>query len=229
MIEVSTALARFVLAEAPAIPPPVPRAEVYRRLVRTNFDTVITNAFPVTEEVLGEGNFGRLIAAFLDAGGAKTSFFREIPGDFVEWVSAIEHPYADLMQYEWLDLLAQRHPADLDAIARSSADLIRPNPTMQIGVYRRPVHLIGREEPSPEPYAAEMAYLVWRRPIDDEIEFHRAGLLMASALAHAACEPASVGELAVRVHPRAPELALEDIARALDELCGDLRRRDGLI
>lgn len=223
------AIARFILAAAPPDVAPIPRAAVYRMLVRNSLRGVVAEAFPVTAEVIGDDGLLALIDAFLDAGGPTTAFFRDIPGDFVAWAEATDAPNADLIAWEWLELLAARHPADLDALPRADASLVRPNPTMQMAVFRRPVHLMGEDERDPAPFAVPMAFLVWRRPGTDETSSHRVGLLIARALAAASEAPDSVAALAARVAAETPGLPVEEIERSLRAACRDLRAEDGLI
>ncbi len=212
------ALARYFLAEAEGHST-LPRAPVYRSLVRGSLKNAI----------IGDEGFETLVERFLDAGGPSTSLYRDIPGDFVRWALESEHALADLMQWEWLEIVAARHPADLDAMAPLDEGLIRPNPTMQIALYQRPVESIDAETPDPDPFDAPVAYLVWRRPKTDAIESEQVGLLIARALALASESPSTVAELASQVAAEAPGLEAEAIERALDETCRALRGRDGVI
>jgi hypothetical protein len=227
----SADLARYFLAKEPGEPPELQRAAVYRRLVRANLRSGAAYAFPATRSLLGEDGFTALIADFLEAGGPRTSFYHDIPLDLVGWAEAAEHPLADLLQWEWLRIVAGRHPADLDALAAEpgTGGEIRPNPTMQIGVYSRPVEKISPETPEPEPYASVMAYLVWRRPETDRIETHKVGLLLARALALAAEAPATADVLADRLAAEIAGIDRSAILESLAALERELRERDGVL
>lgn len=219
----------LLAADAPSGLPS--RVAVYRRLVRENLRTVVDNAFPVARAILGARFDAELFDGFLADGGPRTSYYRQIPGDLVAWALAREHPYADLLHYEWLELLAARHPADIDAPATDDGR-VRPNPTLQMGVYGRPVHVMSREQPDPAPFAAPSAYLVWRRPRTDEVVFHRVGLVIARAIelaSRAAGDgaPLTAAELAERVAVEAG-LAPPVIRAALDAALAELRSREGI-
>jgi hypothetical protein len=213
---------------------PRSRADVYRRLVRANLGAVIGNAFPVARAIYGARLDAELITPFLAAGGPSTSYYRQVPGDLVRWAVQAEHPHADLLHYEWLELVAARHPADVDAwhIAprpSASADAPSPvdlNPTLQLAVYTRPVHLISADRPSPEPFATPSAYAVWRRPRSDVVVFHRLGLLLARALEHALAVPQPVDEL-VRTVATEARLDAAVIATALAAVVRELAGREG--
>lgn len=223
------ALAAFVLAEQPGDVLPIARAPVYRRLVRNTLREVLKSSLPITRKVLGEEGFEALFSRFLAAGGPKTSFYHAIPGDLVSWALETEEPQADLMHYEWIELLAARHPADLDAIDRSPSEQVRPNPTMQLGIYLRPVHQISESNPTPEPLRAPSAYLVWRRPVTDQVVFHRAGLLIARVIELASEQPLTAAELVERARAEAPGIDRAELHRAVGESLAQLAERDGVL
>lgn len=211
-------LAAYFRGEGPA--PALERAALYRRLVHDNLGAVIDNAFPVTRAILGERFGPEVFEPFLSAGGPATPYYREVPGELVAWAQAASHPWADLLHYEWLELVAARHPADVDAPVAPDGS-IRPNPTLQLGVYGRPVHLLSAARPEVPPFPAPSAYLVWRRPRTDQVVFHRVGLVVARALELAAAEPLGLEALAVRVAAEArldPSVIRASLASTFDEL-----------
>ncbi len=235
------AFERYLRAREDSGVPPMPGAEVYRRLMRANLQTVIDNAFPVTRRILSAKDFGDLYAAFLEDRGPSTPYYREVPGDFVAYAESVEHPYADLLDYEWVELVARRHPAKIEANPPGGAIAplnspspitppagLRANPTLQIRIYSRPVHEMSEALPRPEPFDVPMAYLIWRRP-DEEVVFHRAGLIIARAveLLLEAEAPLELGDL--RRH-LASETGLpeRDLDRALREAFQEIARRDGI-
>jgi hypothetical protein len=223
------ALAEYFLAREPSQLPAVERIDVYRRLVRANLRSVISNAFPETREVLGPEKFELLFEEFLHAGGPNTPFYRDIPGDLVSWAGTLEHPLADLLQWEWLETTAARHPADLELLPPIDPLLIRPNPTMQLAVYSRPVDEFSAENPQPQPFSSPMAYLVWRRPRTDETETHRVGILLARGLALAAEQPQTAEAIAELLSAEAPGLDRSVILSSLREVERELRSREGIL
>jgi len=221
-------LVRSVLSRSP-IPVELPGAEVYRGLVRNNLRGVIKNAFPVSIEVEGDASFEARIEDFLDARAPSTSLYRDIPGDLVQWALEEALPLADLMHYEWLEIVAARHPAELDELTPGEPDEVRLNPTMQFGMYQRKVHLLSAERTELEHESVPVVYLVWRRPVTDEIAFHRVGLLLARALAHAQVHGGPQGALVERLLQEHPSLDAEEVAERLSETLDQLRERDGVL
>jgi len=217
-------LIRYALARRPE-PVALPRAEVYRGLVRNNLRAVIENAFPVTIEVLGDEAFDGLYADFLEERSPATHLYRDIPGDVVRWALESDVPEADLMHYEWLELLAARHPADVDALDPSLDGRIRLNPTLQLGVYQRHVHELSAERRSVPPLQGPVAYLLWRRAVTDEVVFHRLGLLLARVLAYAQLEPAYPELLVDRLISDQPGLDRDAVLVALRPTLTVLRER----
>jgi hypothetical protein len=212
-----------------SLPVELPRADVYRGLVRSNLRAVIRNAFPVTIEVEGDAQFEERITDFLEALGPSTSLYRDIPEDVVEWALESALPFADLMHYEWLDLVAARHPADLDGIERRDSDEVHLNPTLQFGMYQRQVHLLSEQHPELATQTAPVIYLVWRRPRTDEVAFHRVGILLARALAHAQVTPGDPASLVDRLMAEQPTLERAAVSESLTETLALLRARDGVL
>ncbi len=227
-MSVDVQLVRSTMARD-AIDIELPRAEVYRGLVRGNLRAVIRNAFPVTAEVLGDEAFEGIFVDFLHAGGPRTSLYRDIPGDVVDWALEASLPFADLMHYEWLELVAARHPAELDHLASETSAEVRLNPTLQFGMYQRQVHLLSAARPELEPEAAPIVYLVWRRPRTDQIAFHRVGLLLARGLAYAQVHGGDAPSLVSRLLQDHPELDRVDVAARLSETLEAMRERDGVL
>jgi hypothetical protein len=221
-------LVKSVLGREP-IPVELPRAEVYRGLVRSNLRAVIRNAFPVTIEVEGDGQFEARIADFLEARGPSTSLYRDIPEDVVQWALESALPLADLMHYEWLELVAARHPADLDTQEAMGSQEVHLNPTLQFGMYQRQVHRLSAQSPEMAIQSAPVIYLVWRRPRTDEIAFHRVGILLARALAHAQVTPGDPESLVDRLLAEEPTLERDAVSKSLTDTLALLRARDGVL
>ncbi|MFO0723473.1 MAG: putative DNA-binding domain-containing protein [Myxococcota bacterium] len=211
---------RYLRARLPSPELPMPGAEVYRRLMRANMLAVIENAFPVARRILGEAGFAELFSEFLEKAGPKTPYYRQIPGDFAAWALATEHPLADLLDYEWVELVAARHPAD---VIPSAPERLTINPTLQIRIYGRPVHEMSAESPSPDPFEVPVAYMVWRRG-DESVVFDRAGLIIARAVELLAEEPLNLSLLAARLQS---ETGL-DVSAALRSALLNMRAREGL-
>jgi len=218
-------LVRYALAAEPP-ETALPQAEVYRELVRQNLFAVCHNAFPVARDVLGDDGFQGLFSDFLEAGGPTTSLYRDIPGDLVDWALDAAVEMADLLHYEWLELVAARHPANLTEWSGETVGLVAVNPTMQVGVYDRHVHTISADTPAPPRLNHLTAYLVWRRS-DDEVCFQRVGLTVARAVALAHDAPRSPDNLAQALQDGEGSDTTE-LAASLGAVFAELAARDGL-
>lgn len=201
-----------------------PRVALYRRMVRENLRTVLDNAFPVTRGALGPEAWSGLVDAALEGGGPRSPLYSAAPAALVAYARGSGHAYAELLDYEWLELLAARHPAELDVLPADGHETL--NPTMQLGVYTHAVERVRDDAPTLEPLAAPTAYLVWRRPHTDEVVFHRAGLVLARALELWAERGVSA---AVATVADESGLAPDVIQRALDEGLAALRAREGVV
>jgi len=208
---------------------PTQRAAVYARLVRSNLVSVIEEAFPVTRQILADSAFESRIQRFLVQAGPTTYFYRDIPRDFLHWVQAETLSYSDLMAYEWLQFEAARHPVDLALLEPIKETVIRPNPTMQIGVYERAVHAMDPNNPSPEVFAQPMAYLVWRRPHTDAIAFQRVGLAVARFLGLASTGAQTLDELCNVLETEGTLSSAKEVGPVLAAVVQELRARDGLL
>jgi hypothetical protein len=217
------ALYARLTSPAPHVDDP-PRVELYRRMVRENLSTVFDNAFPVTRGALGPEAWAALVDATLAGGGPRSPLYSAAPAALVAHTRETGHAYAELLEYEWLELLAARHPADLDALSADAPETL--NPTMQLGVYMHAVERVRDAAPALERLAAPTAYLVWRRPRTDEVVFHRAGLVLARALELWAERGVDAAVAAV-----AGESGLmpDGIRRALDAGLAALRAREGVV
>ena len=217
----------YLLERQPAAPP-IAGAEVYRRLTRANLESVIENAFPVSLELVGQETFDDIVAAFLEAGGPSTPLYRDVPGDFVTWALESQLEIVDLLHFEWLELVAERHPADLERLQTSSNARVVTNPTMQVGVYLRPVHLIRAGEPWPEPFSTPMAYLVWRDP-EGEVRTRRVGLLIARALAVVSKRPLTRAALLRQLAKENPGVDAKEVGERLTAAFAELYAEGGLL
>lgn len=224
------ALVQAVLQTPVPLDGPIANAAIYHRMVHANLSTVIANALPVTVSILDEDAMSELIEHFLADGGPETPLYRDVPGDFVAWATRDGHAYADLMGYEWLELIAARHPADADDMPPlSDPELVRLNPTIQVGVYSRAVHQLRPEQVEVEQFGVPKAYLVWRRPLTDEVCFHRVGLVLAQTLGVASAEPTDIPSMVRTTINQLPAVDSRQLTAALIDLVALMRCKEGVL
>lgn len=214
--------------------PPFARADLYRRFVHKTIARAIASACPRATALLGDEAFTAVLARFFAAGGPKTSYFRDLPGDFVDWIADTDEPLADLFQWEWLGKCAERDPADVDAFFAPGAGpglrdrIVAVNPTMQVGLYGREVDRLGPDERIVDTFTEARAFLVWRLPETDDLETDVAGLLLFRALTIASEAPTTVDALVARLTAEAPSIDPVELQTRVAAFLSSLAARHGL-
>ncbi len=167
-------------------PPPqgveVERANVYVELLFNNVEDFLAGCFPVSRRILDNAQWKSLVRQFYAAHACQSPYFREIPAEFVEWLSAnfaslphSEHfPFLlELAHYEWVEVPLSLDDTEIDwRNIDADGDLLagKPvlNPVMLLQSYQYPVHLIGPDFLPTEP---DPTYLILLRNQDGKIRF----------------------------------------------------------
>ena len=149
-------------------PPGMPkrRMGVYNDLLFNNVCGFLDSCFPVSRQLLGDARWRRLCRTFYRDWPSHTPWFREIPREFVRYLSEhhIAQPLpvwlADLARYEWaelavdvMDVTPPAHDPQGDMMLSS----VCLNPARVDVVSPWPVHRIG---PDWQPRQAEPTFLV---------------------------------------------------------------------
>lgn len=165
--------------EAPR-PPGVPerRMRVYRELLYNNLVGFLDACFPISRRMLGEKRWGRLTRAFFSGWRSHTPYFREIPREFLHWLTECQPPVPlppyqiELMHYEWAELAVDVMDVTTPSGINVEGDLLheRPvvNPALMSLAYRWPVHRIGPDYRPRKPAPAQ--FLVYRKR-DETVSF----------------------------------------------------------
>ena len=155
------------------------RMRIYRSLVYNNIENFLLGCFPVLKKILGTRRWTRLVRGFLDTHRSHSPFFREIPGEFIQFLQkegSVPARYPEfvleLAHYEWIELVLSVSPEIPDwAIIDAKGSLLegRPvlNPISANLHYHWPVHRLGPRIPAAR---ADTYLLVFRDP-DDEVRF----------------------------------------------------------
>lgn len=140
---------------------PARRANAYRELLRNNLEGFLLACFPISRELLGPRRWQGLLARFFRDGRCRTPYFREIPCEFLRWLSVADPlpvalpPWAlELAHYEWVELA-------LDVMDDAT-------PARMNLAYAWPVHRIG---PGYRPRKARATYLLVYRDRQDRVQF----------------------------------------------------------
>ncbi len=158
------------------------RMALYRELLYNSVESALLACFPVSRRVLGKRKWGKLVRSFLAQHRSHTTYFRQIPDEFIlflqhEWVPTADFPpfMQELAHYEWIELVLsvsthEVNPGELDA----HTDLLekRPvlNPVLTLLDYAYPVHRIGpKYKPLETP--AQITWLLVFRDRADRVRF----------------------------------------------------------
>ncbi|SCY53929.1 hypothetical protein SAMN05216420_10870 [Nitrosospira sp. Nl5] len=131
------------------------RMGIYKRLVYNNIESFLLTCFPVLRKVLGARRWERLLRLFLATHHSRSPLFREIPGEFIQFLQSngpLSSDYPEftleLAHYEWVELVLSisTHAPDRNEIDPEGSLLEqRPvlNPVLANLCYRWPVHRVG--------------------------------------------------------------------------------------
>ena len=172
-------------------PPGVPqrRMAVYNELVFTNMCGFVDSCFPVSRQLLGEARSRRLCRTFLRDWPLHTPWFREIPHEFVRYLSEgrvaqiLPRWLAELAHYEWAELAVDVMEVTLPA-HDSQGDMMQArvllNPARVEVASAWPVHRIGLAW---QPRKTEPTFLVVFRDAQQEVQFTEINAVTAHVLA----------------------------------------------
>jgi hypothetical protein len=155
------------------------RMRIYRSLVYNNIQNFLLSCFPVLKKILGARRWEKLVRHFVDTHRSRSPFFREIPGEFIQFLQkegSIPAGYPEfileLAHYEWIELVlsVSTETPDWDAVDTTGSLLDgcpALNPILANLYYRWPVHRLGPRNPA----ARADTYLLVFRDAGDEIRF----------------------------------------------------------
>lgn len=213
---------------------PARRMAAYQELLFNNICGFLDTCFPVCRALLGVARWRRISRAFYRDWPLHTPWFREIPREFVRYLSesGVPHPlprwFAELAHYEWSELAVDTMDAPVPAHDPGGDLLSLPvmlNPALMNLAYTWPVHRIG---PGYRPRKPQPSYLVVFRDADETVQFTEINMVTARLLALLAAAP-TTGESALRQlalelrHPKPEQLIIHGAA-LLDDL-----RNQGII
>jgi hypothetical protein len=210
------------------------RIRIYRDLIFNNLDSLLSSAFPVLRQILGESGWRALIRRFLVRHRAQSPLFTELPEELLSYLRTErgDHPedppfMLELAHYEWVELALQISDDEPDLTdIDPDGDLLTGQPTVSPLAwplsYRFPVHRIAPDFQPAEP-PAEPTHLVVYRTRDDAVAFLETNAVTQRLLQLLQENPARSGqehlnEIARELGHPAPEQVIAFGARLLDDL-----------
>lgn len=167
---------------------PARRMTVYNELLFNNVCGFVDSCFPVCRQMLGETRWRRLCRTFYRDWPSHTPWFREIPREFVRYLSEhhIAQPLpvwlADLARYEWAELavdVMDAQPPAHDPQGNMMQASVLINPARVDVVSPWPVHRIG---PDWQPRKSEPTFLVVFRDAQLDVQFAEINAVTAHVL-----------------------------------------------
>ena len=212
------------------------RMAVYRDLVYSNIERMMSNLFPVLRKVTADEPWHALVRDFFRTHRSHTPYFRQIPDEFIqflqnEWTPPAGYPpfTLALAHYEWIELVLSVSNRSADQAVDPGGDLLGGvpvlNPVLANLRYDWPVQRIA---PRRKTQPAETHLLVFRDDAD-QIRFSEINAFTARLLT--LLEPGKLSGRAaleqVADESRHPDRAL--LVQAGGALLNDLRTRGAIL
>ena len=149
------------------------RMAVYQKAVFNNIAESVSVCFPVCQTVFGKRVWQKLMRDFVANFSASSPIFREIPQQFLQFLStknelpAYLHPLA---HYEWAELAVSHLPANNITLSKKT-DLLKQTPILAPHLlleYNFAVHKIAKNKKPKQP---EKTYLLVYRNSDFAVRF----------------------------------------------------------
>ena len=158
-------------------PPPAgvdpQRMGVYVRLLFNNVEDFLSGCFPVLRSILDNAQWRELVRQFYAEHACQSPYFREIPAEFVQWLTArqaevrlmTQFPFLlELAHYEWVEVPLLLDDTQVDwAAVNSDGDLLDEplvlNPVMLLQSYQYPVQTIAPDTLPSEPQPSHLLLL----------------------------------------------------------------------
>lgn len=205
---------------------PARRMALYNELLYNNLEGFLIACFPVTRQVLGMRRWPRLVRAFFREARCRTPYFREIPREFLDWLTAVAGlklpPWLrELAHYEWVELALD--VMDVASPPHDPAgDLLDGVPVLAPALmnlaYAWPVQRIGPDWRPRKPVATHL--LVFRDAAArvqfvalNPVSARLVALLLAGATGRAACRA-----IAAELGHAQPDAVVAHGARVLEDL-----------
>jgi len=150
------------------------RMAVYREIVFNNIFGSVSACFPVCQKILGKRSWLKLTREFFATYQATTPLFREIPQEFLKFLTFttdIPAYFQQLAHYEWVELAVNMQATETPKIS-TATDLLGEIPVLapahMLLEYDFPVHKISKKFKSEN---KEKTFLLVFRNADFKVKF----------------------------------------------------------
>lgn len=150
------------------------RMAVYREIVFNNIFGSVSACFPVCQQVLGKRAWLKLTKQFFATHPASTPIFREIPQEFLKFISQVSNLpfyFQQLAHYEWVELAVNMQASETPKTSKMP-DFLNEIPVLapshMLLEYDYPVHKISAKF---KPKRNEKTYLLVFRNAEFKVKF----------------------------------------------------------
>lgn len=158
------------------------RLAIYESLFFNNFDSLLSNMFPVMQRLVGPDHWARLVRRFMQHHGARTPYFHQLGQEWLRFLHTEPEvgeeksgfPFLPaLAHYEWVELAVSIEPFDPSPFSRVRID---QDPVLQLSPlvwplrYDWPVHQIAADA-DPQTIQPAETWLLVSRDADDQVHF----------------------------------------------------------
>jgi len=150
------------------------RMAIYREIVFNNIFGSVSACFPVCKNVLGARAWRKLVRQFFSNYQANSPIFREIPQQFLQFLTTVENlaPFLQqLAHYEWVELAVSAQQNTFINLSKKP-DLLNEIPKLtpahQLLAYDYAVHKISKRH---LPKMIESTYLLVFRNAENQVKF----------------------------------------------------------
>ncbi len=152
----------------------------YRRLFRNNINNSLSQAYPISFEVLSDEEWSTLVDEFFEKHDAKTPHIWKLPFEFYQFVKAnnfsekFNYPFLnDLVHFEWLEIEVYTMPNEYPQPYVKSGDILNNvlevNPEYRLTQLEYPVHMYAAKESVN--HKGDYFLLTYREPKTFDVKF----------------------------------------------------------
>ena len=213
---------------APPLGCDLQRLVIYQTSVFNNLSENLAACFKLSKRLLGKQAWSILVRDFLREHSSNTPIFREIPKEFLTFLTRKNTLPAHLFQlchYEWIQLMVATHSASGQMKVVYSGDLMQSvivcNPTLMLLAYDYPVHLFSARYKSKQAVPTYLA--VYRRPSFEVgfAELNELTFLLLQKLQGNETGEAALRAIAVKAFPINETQILKFGRQILESLCAE--------
>ncbi len=213
------------------------RMQVYHDLIFNNIQSFIEHSYPVTQAMLPDELWQRLVWMFFQTAQCDSPFYYDISLQFREWLDSstssditvlhTHYPWLrELLHYEWLELYVDMAETTWTAsTAAPDHDALHLRTTCWVLAYHYPVHTWTTDDHPDQPLPAPACLAIYRDE-DDQTRIEVVTPLMALVIDALSPDLAIGREVLTHTICQATGSMMADATASLQSVLDWLRMRD---